>query len=94
MKLTKMCVFHIMIFTVSIREIIKTSKTSTLLDDIEQCLTNIKYNIDNVVKNREQNLEKIRQQRQIFHDQVKQMHDLCSDDRFLKYMMAIFDNFL
>ena len=57
----------------SIREIIKTSKTSTLLDDIEQSLTNIKYNIDNVIKNQEQNLSEIRQQRQIFHDQVKQM---------------------
>jgi DNA-binding beta-propeller fold protein YncE/predicted DNA-binding protein (UPF0278 family) len=57
----------------SIREIIKTSKTSTLIDDIEQSLTNIKYNIDNVIKNREQNLSQIRQQRHIFHDQVKQM---------------------
>jgi hypothetical protein len=57
----------------SIREIIKTSKTSTLIDDIEKSLANIKYNIDNVIKNREQNLSEIRQQRQIFHDQVKQM---------------------
>jgi hypothetical protein len=57
----------------SIREIIKTSKTSTLIDDIEQSLTNIKYNIDNVIKNREQNMSEIRQQRKIFHDQVKQM---------------------
>ena len=57
----------------SIREIIKTSKTSTLLDDIEQSLVNIKYNIDNVVKNRKQNRSDIRQQRQIFNDQVKQM---------------------
>ena len=57
----------------SIREIIKTSKTSTLIEDIEQSLTNIKYNIDKVMKNREQNLSEIRQQRQIFHDQVKQM---------------------
>ena len=57
----------------SIREIIKTSKNSTLIDDIEQSLSNIKYNIDIVMKNREQNLEEILQQRQIFHDQVKQM---------------------
>jgi len=57
----------------SIREIIKTSKTSTLIADIEQSLANIKYNIDDVIKNREQNLSEIRQQRQIFHDQVKQM---------------------
>ena len=57
----------------SIREIIKTSKTSTLIDDIQQNLTNIKYNIDNVIKNRQHNLEEIRQKRQILHDQVKQM---------------------
>jgi prefoldin subunit 5 len=57
----------------SIREIIKTSKTSTLIDDIEQSLTNIKYNIDNITKNREQNLSEIVQQRQIFHTKVKQM---------------------
>ena len=59
--------------SLSIREIIITSKTSTLIDDIEQSLTNIKYNIDNVIKNREQNMSEIRHQRQIFHDQVKQM---------------------
>jgi DNA-binding beta-propeller fold protein YncE len=57
----------------SIRQIIKTSKTSTLIDDIEQSLTNIKYNIDNITKNREQNLSEIVQQRQIFHTKVKQM---------------------
>ena len=57
----------------SIREITKTSKTSTLIDDIEQSLTNIKYNIDNVIKNRQQNMSEIRHQRQIFHDKVKQM---------------------
>ena len=57
----------------SIRDIIKTSKTSTLIDDIEQSLANIKYNIDNVMKNREHNLSEIQQQRQIFHDQVKQV---------------------
>ena len=57
----------------SIREIFKTSKTSTLIDDIEQSLTNIKYNIDDVIKNRERNLSEIRQKRQILHDQVKQM---------------------
>jgi hypothetical protein len=57
----------------SIRDIIKTSKTSTLIDDIEQSLANIKYNIDNVMKNRQQNLSEIQQQRQIFHDQVKQV---------------------
>ncbi len=57
----------------SIREIIKTSKTMTLLDDIEQSLTNIKYNIGNVITHQAQNMSEIRQQRQIFHDQVKQM---------------------
>ena len=57
----------------SIREIIKTSKTSTLIDNIEQSLTDIKYSIDKITKNRQQNLSEIRQQRQIFHEQIKQM---------------------
>ena len=54
----------------SIREIIKTSKTSTSIDNIEQSLTDIKYNID---KSRQQNMSEIRQQRQIFQKQIKQM---------------------
>jgi uncharacterized spore protein YtfJ len=45
----------------SIREMIKTSKTSTLIDNIEQNLTDIKNNIDKITKNREQNLSEIRQ---------------------------------
>ena len=57
----------------SIREIIKTSKTSTVIDNIEQSLTDIKYNIDKITKNRQLNLSEIRQQRQIFHEQIKQM---------------------
>jgi hypothetical protein len=57
----------------SIREIIQTSKTSTLIDNIEQSLTDIKYNIDKVTKNRQHNLLGIRQQRQMYHDQIKQM---------------------
>jgi len=57
----------------SIREIIKTSKTSTLIDNIERNLTYIKYNIDKVTKNRKQNMSEIRQQRQMLQDQIKQM---------------------
>ena len=57
----------------SIREIIKTSKTSTLIDNIEQSLTDIINNIDKITKNRQQNLSEIRQQRQMFQDQIKQM---------------------
>jgi predicted DNA-binding protein (UPF0278 family) len=58
----------------SIREIIKTSKTSTLIDNIEQNLTDIKNNnIDKIMKNRQTNLSEIRQQRQMFQEQIKQM---------------------
>ena len=56
----------------SIREIIKTSKTSTLIDNMEQNLTDIKNNIDKIMKNRQQNLFEIRQQRQMFQYQIKQ----------------------
>jgi predicted DNA-binding protein (UPF0278 family) len=57
----------------SIREIIKTSKTSTLIDNIEHNLTDIKNNIDKITKNRQQNMSEIRQQRQMFQEQIKQM---------------------
>ena len=57
----------------SIREIIKTSKTSTLINNIEQSLTDIKNNVDKITKNRQQNISEIRQQRQMFQDQIKQM---------------------
>ena len=57
----------------SIREIIKKNKTSTLIDNIEQNLTVIKNNIDEIMKNRQKNLSEIRQQRQMFQDQIKQM---------------------
>jgi gas vesicle protein len=57
----------------SIREVIKTSKTSTLIDNIEQNLTDIKNNIDNITKNRQQNLSTIRQKRQMFQDHIKKM---------------------
>jgi hypothetical protein len=60
----KDCVDHL-----SIREIIKTSKTSTLIDNIEQSLTDIKYNIDKITKNRQQNMFDIRQG-QMFQDQI------------------------
>ena len=87
MKYTLFCQFHDKPFCIdcistnhkdcvgllSIREIIKTSKTSTLIDNIEQNLTDIKNNIDKITKNRQHNLSEIRQQRQMFQDQVKQM---------------------
>jgi len=57
----------------SIREVIKTSKTSTLIDSIEHDLTDIKNNIDKITKNRQQNLLEIRLQRQMFQDHIKQM---------------------
>jgi hypothetical protein len=57
----------------SIREIIETSKTSTLIDNIKQSLTDIKNNIDRITKNRQQNMSEIRQQRKVFQDQIKQM---------------------
>ena len=87
MKYTLFCQFHDKPFCpdcistshkdcvglLSIREIIKTSKTSTLIDNIEQNLTDIKNNIDKITKNGQQNLSEIRQQRQMFQDQVKEM---------------------
>jgi hypothetical protein len=55
----------------SIREIIKTSKTSILIDNIEQNLTVIKNNTDKIMRNRQQNMSEIQQQRQMLQDQIK-----------------------
>jgi len=57
----------------SVHEIIKTSKTSTFIYNIEQNLTDIKNNIDKIMKNRQQNMSEIQQQRQMLQDQVKEM---------------------
>ena len=56
----------------SMREIIKTSKTSTLIDNIEKSIKDIKINIDNITKNRKRNISEIHQKRQMFQDQIKQ----------------------
>jgi DNA anti-recombination protein RmuC len=61
------------VWLLSIREIIKTSKTSTLIDNNEHNLTDIKNNIDKIMKNRQHNMSDIRQQRQMFQNQIKQM---------------------
>jgi predicted DNA-binding protein (UPF0278 family) len=53
---------------VSLISLIDFTDGGCIADTICACLDFIV-----LVKNREQNLEKIRQQRQIFHDQVKQM---------------------
>jgi gas vesicle protein len=57
----------------SIREIIKPSKTSALIDNIEHNLADIRNNIDKIRKNRQQNLSEIRQHRQMFQGQIKEM---------------------
>jgi len=57
----------------SIHEIINISKPSTLIDNNEKHLTDFNNNIDTITKNRQENLSEIRQQRQMFQDQIKQM---------------------
>lgn len=42
---------------------------------MQQSLTDIKINIDTIIKNKYQNLATIRTQRQRFHDEIKQMSD-------------------
>ena len=44
-----------------------------MIDNIEHSLTDIKYNIDKITKNRQQNLSEIQRQRQMFQDHIKQM---------------------
>ena len=57
----------------SMREIIKTSNASTLIDNIAKSLKDIKNHIDKITKDRQQHLSEIRQQRHMFQDQIKEM---------------------
>ncbi|CAG2214383.1 unnamed protein product [Mytilus edulis] len=57
----------------SLENVIKTAKTSVLLESLDQNLKDIKMNIERVVKDRKQNLTEIQKQTQKFHDEIKQV---------------------
>ncbi|VDI32075.1 Hypothetical predicted protein [Mytilus galloprovincialis] len=57
----------------ALEEIIKSSKTSTLLQSMEQSLKDIKINMNKITENKKQNLVKIKSQKQKFHDEIKKM---------------------
>lgn len=55
----------------AIPELIKTSKTSTLLDSMEHSLRDTENNLRKVIQDREQNLRIIQDQRQKVYDEIK-----------------------
>ncbi|CAG2200735.1 unnamed protein product [Mytilus edulis] len=59
----------------ALEEIIKSSKTSTLLQSMEQSLKDIKINMNNITENKQQNLSSIKSQKQKFQDDIKQMRE-------------------
>ncbi|CAC5418665.1 unnamed protein product [Mytilus coruscus] len=59
----------------ALEEMINSSKTSTLLNSMEQSLKYIKTNMDKIIKNKKQNLATIKSQRQEFYDVIKQMRE-------------------
>ncbi|CAG2198913.1 unnamed protein product [Mytilus edulis] len=54
-------------------EIVKTSKTSVLIENLEKSLQEIATNIKNVIIDRKGNLAKIKEQQQGFHYKIKQV---------------------
>ncbi|XP_052101462.1 uncharacterized protein LOC127735339 isoform X2 [Mytilus californianus] len=56
-------------------EIVKTSKTSVLIDNLEKSLEEIATNINKIIIDRKGNLEKIKEQRQGFHNEIKRVRD-------------------
>ncbi|XP_076105619.1 uncharacterized protein LOC143073747 [Mytilus galloprovincialis] len=57
-------------------EIVKTSKTSVLIENLEKSLQEIATNIKNVIINRKGNLAKFKEQQQEFHYKIKQQYIL------------------
>lgn len=57
----------------ALEEIIKSFKTSTLLDSMERSIQGIKINMDKIIENKKQNLATIKNQRQKFQDEIKEM---------------------
>ncbi|CAC5403665.1 unnamed protein product [Mytilus coruscus] len=56
-----------------LQDVIKTAKTSALLDSIEINIENIKSNIENIMEDRKQNLAIIHDQRQTFQEEINQV---------------------
>ncbi|CAG2243764.1 EFP [Mytilus edulis] len=59
----------------SLQEIVKTSKESAWLENIEANLKDMRYNYDNIKKDREQDLASVRNQRKHFHEEIKQIRE-------------------
>jgi DNA anti-recombination protein RmuC len=57
----------------AIPELIKTTKTSSIIVTMEQSLLDMKHNSDIAVQYREGNLSLIRKQRQHYSDEIKQI---------------------
>ncbi|XP_063435959.1 uncharacterized protein LOC134716875 [Mytilus trossulus] len=56
-------------------EVVKTSKTSVLIDNLEKSLEEIAVNINKIIIDRTENFEKIKEERHGFHNQIKQVRD-------------------
>ncbi|XP_052101090.1 transcription intermediary factor 1-beta-like [Mytilus californianus] len=56
-------------------EIVKTSKTSALFDNLEHSLNDLKENIKRITKDRVQNLSKVHQSREKIQSEIKTMRD-------------------
>ncbi|XP_071168902.1 uncharacterized protein [Mytilus edulis] len=56
-------------------EIVKSSKTSVLIDNLEKTYKDLATNINTIIIDRKGNLAKIKEQRQGFHAEIKQVRD-------------------
>ncbi|CAC5395551.1 unnamed protein product [Mytilus coruscus] len=63
----------------SLENVIQTAKTSVLLESLDENLKYIKMNCERVVKDRKQNLVEIQNQRQKFHDEIKQVRNKINE---------------
>jgi hypothetical protein len=63
---------HECVGLLAIENIVKTTKTSAMLDSIELTLKNISSNMERVIRDREENLTKISDQRRKIHNEIQE----------------------
>jgi hypothetical protein len=56
----------------AIENIVKTAKTSAMLDSIDDTLKYISSNMERVIRDREENLKKITDQRRKIHNEIQE----------------------
>ena len=77
----------------AIENIVKTAKTSAMLDSIDDTLKDISSNMERVIRDREENLKKITDQRRKIHNEIQEERKIINEhlDKIEKQVIGNLD---